>query len=190
MAKEAAEITVAANGSINVAPFGTALPTQIEGALNSAFAELGYVNDDGVTLKAAPNVSGIKSWQSATDTRRLVEARELTAETKFQQWNSDTFVTAFGGGEWTEPSPGTLRFDPPGDTDALAEVSLVIDAHDGDRHHRWVIKRVTVNDEVETNLVRTAEGLLPAVFSALTPDGEDRAWYFLSNDDAAFAASS
>ena len=66
---------------------------------------------------------------------------------------------------------------------------MVIDAIDGDRHFRWVINRGNVADAVATNLVRTGAAVLPVTFTALAPEGADRAWFFLS-DAAEFAAAS
>lgn len=181
----AEQIAVAASGHISVAPIGTTLPTDPTAALDDAFVDLGYVTEDGVTFTAEPTVEDINAWQSATPVRRLVTARALTVTWQGLEWNKDTFALAFGGGTWTEPTSGVYQYDPPADTDALAEYALVIDAADGDKNYRWIVKRGNVTDAVETNLVRSGAALLPVTFSALTPDGEDTAWLFLT-DDAAF----
>lgn len=185
MAQEAAEITVAADGNIYVAPFSGSLtyPDTEDESLDTAFQEMGYASENGVTFTATPDVTDINAWQKATPVRRLVTARALTLATEFLQWNEDTFATVFGGGEWSE-SGGTFRYDPPADTDALAEFAIVIDGYDGERKQRWVVYRANVTEAVETNLVRTGAALLPITFSALTPDDQDRAWYFLSGDTA------
>lgn len=183
MAQEAAEITVAADGNIYVAPYSDSLvlPETEDEALASEFQEMGLASENGVTFTATPDVTDINAWQKATPVRRIVNARTLTLATELLQWNEDTFATVFGGGEWSE-SGGTFRYDPPADTDALAEFAVVIDAFDGDRKQRWVVMRCNATEAVETNLVRTGAALLPVTFSALTPDDADRAWYFLSGD--------
>ena len=56
----------------------------------------------------------------------------------------------------------------------------------GERIDRWVIKRCTVTGDIETQAVRSGPMLLPITLSALTPPGEQRPWYYLSNDDAAY----
>lgn len=185
MSQEASEITVAADGNIWVAPYSDSLvlPETEDEALDGAFTEMGYASENGVTFTATPDVTDINAWQKATPVRRLVNARALTLATEFLQWNEDTFATVFGGGEWSM-SGTTFRYDPPADQDALAEFAVVIDAMDGDRVQRWVVMRCNVTEAVETNLVRTGAALLPVTFSALTPDDADRAWYFLTGDDA------
>lgn len=185
MSNNADEIVVAADGQISVAPFGTVLPTDVSTSLDAAFIELGYVDSSGVTFTATPSVTDVTSWQSATPTRRLVTARALTAAFQLQQFNLETFSLAFGGGEWAETG-GTWRYDPPADTDALSDYSLVIDAEDGDRNMRWVVMRGNVTEAVTTNLTRTAAALLPVTFTALAPSNADRAWYFLT-DSVEFA---
>ena len=52
MANDATKVSVgkpAVDGAVFSAPIGTALPTSTSAALNAAFANLGYVSEDGVT---------------------------------------------------------------------------------------------------------------------------------------------
>ena len=51
-----------ASGAIYAAPIGTALPTDASTALNSAFKELGFVSDDGVTNNATSNSDAVNAW--------------------------------------------------------------------------------------------------------------------------------
>ena len=179
--KNSQELTVAANGAVSVAPFGTALPSDDITVLDPAFLAVGYTSEAGVTFTATPTIVDVNSWQSMTPIRKLVTARALTAAMVLQQWNQETFALAFGGGNWTMVSPGSYRYDPPIDGAALTEYSVVIDAVDGAKNLRWVIKRCSVTDTVTSNLVRTAAAELPVTFTALTPDGQNTSWLFLSN---------
>lgn len=185
MAQTAEEITVALTGNVWIAPYSDTLvlPEDL-GAPDAAFTDMGYTTEDGVTFSATPNVEDIMAWQKATPVRRIVTSREVTIGYTLEQLNLDTFAHAFGGGEWTEPTAGVYRYDPPADADALAEYACIIDFADGDRNGRFVLSRGTVNDAVETNLVRNNAAMLPVSLAGLTPDGEDTAWYFISNDDA------
>ena len=181
MSNSSAELVVAANGHVSVAPFGTALPTEEVSTLNSAFLDVGYVSETGVTFTNTPTVVDVLAWQSMNPIRKLVTARALTAACVLQQWNQETFAVAFGGGTWTMVSPGSYRYDPPVDGAALTEYSVVLDVIDGAKNLRWVIKRCSVTDAVTSNLLRTAAATLPVTFSARTPDGDVTPWYFLSN---------
>jgi hypothetical protein len=184
MSQDSDQITVALSGNVSVAPYssGLVLPTDL-GALDAAFSNLGYTSEDGVTFSATPNIEEIRAWQKATPVRRIVTSRDVAAAFTLEQTNLDTFALAFGGGDWTS-NAGVYRYDPPADEDALAEYACVIDFSDGDRNSRIVIMRSTVNEAVETQLVRNNAAMLPVTLAGLTPDGEDRAWYFLSDDDA------
>lgn len=190
MTQNTKEIKVLAAGDLYIAPVGTKLPTKEDEALDEAFINLGLTSDDGVTFTNGKEVEDIMSWQRTTPSRRIVTSRSYSAAAQLQQYNRENFSLAFGGGEWTEPSAGTFRYDPPADTDALAEYVVVIDAQDGDREDRAVIMRATVEGDVETQFVRNAAALLPVTFSALTPDDADRPWYYLSNDEAFAPAGS
>jgi hypothetical protein len=185
------EITVASFGHIWVARYtsGMSLPTNENSAPGSAFIDIGYVDESGVTFSASPSTEEVTAWQSATPVRRLVTTRALTVSFSMEQWNRQSFALAFGGGTWTVSS-GTYKYVPPGDQDALADYALLIDASDGpDKNYRWIVFRGNVTDAVETNLVRGGAALLPVTFSALAPEGEDTSWEFYT-DDVSFATVS
>jgi len=59
-----------------------------------------------------------------------------------------------------------------------------VDFVDGDKHYRLVIKQGNITDSVETNLARGGASVIPITIEAVTPDGEDRSWYLLSDDEA------
>lgn len=190
MAQDATEITVAADGNLHIAPYGTALPadTGTRVALNAAFFDVGYTSEDGMTFSAGAEVEDIRVWQKATPARRIVTGRSLAVSGSLAQWNEETFAVAFGGGEWNTTSAGVYRYDPPGDSDAITEYSAVLDWADGDNEYRLVVRRATLADDVETQLVRNGPALLPISLTALTPDDADNAWFVVTNN-ANFSAS-
>lgn len=183
------EIVVALDGSVNLAPAGTTLPTSLA-ALDAAFEDLGYQSSDGVTFSVTPNVENIEAWQSATPVRKIVTARTLTLGFSALQWNVSTFAAAYGGGAWTEleapspPDPGLYRYDPPSDEDDLVDYAGVVDFVDGDKNYRLVVKQANITEAVETNLARGGAAVIPITIEAITPDGADTSWYLLSDDPA------
>lgn len=190
---DATEIRIAKNGSINVAPVGTALPdgstaTDVDGDLDSAFVNLGYASEDGVGLNVTPEFLEVPAWQARTPVRRELQAQALSSTFTLLQWNAETVQYAFGGGAITEPSPGIYRYDFPEEEDALDERSLVIDWRDGASKFRLVVPRGNVSEGVDTNLVRTAAQTLGITHSALEPD--DGGLAYILSDDAAFGTGS
>ena len=192
MALNATEITVAANGSIYVAPVGTTLPakhTDPTAGLNAAFGyALGYASEDGVTFSATPDVTDIGAWQSKDPVRRLVTATENSVSTELMQWNEKTFPLVFGGGEVTEAG-GFYTYTPPAADEGLAEVSVIIDWNDGDKNYRLVIPRANATEGTETQLQRGASANLALTLKALAPAAGVDVWY-LNTDDPAFAVGS
>lgn len=181
---DATELVVASSGSIHVAPVGTALPTSESAALNAAFVDLGYATEDGVSLSVSPDIAEFMAWQSRQAVRRELTTQEITLSFSLEQWNANSIVLAFGGGEVTTPTAGHYRYDFPAEGDALDERTLVVDWEDGDRNFRIVVARGNVTDAVDTTVTRGQLAVLPIAFKALQPDDGSATAYILSDDHA------
>lgn len=192
MAQNSDQIKVAAKGGLYLARFDDAptLPTDLTSALDAAFSEVGYSSDDGVMFTKSEATEDVNVWQKQTPARKIVTSRDFSVATSLVQWDRDNVAVAMGGGEWSEPKPGVFRFDPPADYDPLTDWVAVIETVDGDRIDRYVVEKCNITGDVETQAVRNAAQLLPITLSALTPDGKDRPWFYLSNDEAAYAVGS
>jgi len=51
------------DSSVNLAPFGTTLPTTIDGALDAAFEDVGWINPDGMTESLGGSVEKKRGFQ-------------------------------------------------------------------------------------------------------------------------------
>lgn len=182
MAKDVDEIVVGADGTIWVAPVGTAAPADESAAPGAGWTDLGYASEDGATFRDGKTLEVIPVWQLFHPARRIVTARDTNVAFTLRQWNPDTVSLAFGGGVVTEVTAGHYKLTPPAAGD-LDERSLLLDWHDGAKDYRLVIVRGMVTENVETKLVRNAAGDLPITFAVNGSDVGDP-WYLLSNDPA------
>lgn len=178
------QIVVGANGSIAVAPTGTVAPADAVAALPAAAVDLGYADEDGLTFTDGKTLEPINVWQSFYAARQIVTGKESSLAFNLVQWNGDTVPLAFGGGAVVEDSPGNYRYTPPA-PGTIDERMAIATWQDGNRNYRLIIPRVVVSEDVETNLTKSAAGLLPITLGVLGSEGVDP-WYLLT-DDPAFA---
>lgn len=184
MAKNAEETRVAGTGSIYIAAHGAAIPSSWDDAIPSAYAELGYTNEDGVTFKDEPTIDRKTAWQSFYPIRILETARMASAAFSLEQWNADTLKVAAGGG--TVSTAGTGSKFTPHAAGTVAEWTVIIDIVDGTITDRYVIPKAMTVSGLETALNRTDLAELPVELEALGVDGDDP-WYMYTSDTTAFA---
>ena len=182
--KDVDEIVVGANGTVRVAPVGTAAPADEDAAPGAGWVDLGYVNEDGVTFRDAKTLEVISVWQLFHAARRIVTGRDTSVDFVLRQWGKDQVPFAFGGGTVSTLSAGHHKFTPP-EPETIDERALMVDWADGTKNYRLVIARGMVTDAVETNIVRTSAADLPISFAVNGSDAGDP-WYLLT-DDPAFA---
>lgn len=180
---DAEQLVIGGTATAWVAPVGTPLPSNVSSALNSSFRSLGYTGEDGVKFTDEKTVKDIRAHQSFYPIRRVVEARTGSVEFTMLEWDYKTIPFAFGGGTWSEPSPGLFRYLPP-DPEALDERCMVIDIADGDILHRITIPKGLVTSNTEATFTRAAETPLKVTFS-ITADGTNKPWIYDTNSPGA-----
>jgi hypothetical protein len=187
MSQNAAEVRIAGNGGLYVAPVGTALPTDPTEALNAAFIELGYSSEDGVTMTPARTIEKIKAWQSRQPVRTSVTEESITISTSLMQWNESTIAMFFGGGSVAVAS-GVYTYTPPA-AGEIDERALVLEWIDGEYTYRLVSERAAASELGEVQLTSTAAAMLPITLELLAPTGDVLTTPFIIiTDDPAFAA--
>jgi hypothetical protein len=90
------------SGAVFRAPAGTTLPTDATTALAAAFAELGYVSEDGVTNSNTPESNEIKDWGGQTV---LVVENSITDDfvfTLIESLNPNVLKARYGDSKVTE----------------------------------------------------------------------------------------
>lgn len=183
MANNADNIVIGGTGTISVAPAGTTLPTTLDGALNAAFTEVGFVTEDGVAFSDKREIDGVAAWQSGgRRVRSWVKARESALSAELMEWTGDNLVLAFGGGTVTHAG-GDFKFTPPTEDDALAEYAVVVDIVDGAESYRIVVANAVVENEVKTSFSGEGAATLPIEFT-VQDDGANDPWVVYSDNVA------
>ena len=164
------EVRLAPNGSVSVAPPGTPLPTTATMALNGAFKNLGYIDEDGVSITPGVELTDINMWQSAVPVK--VTLNTVSFEVKFNmgQVNQDTWSLYFFVASWVN-NFGQAKLIVPS-SPGSQEKSLVIAWQDefGD-DTRLVIPTAVLADREALQLVRNNAQLTGVTFRALDTSG-------------------
>lgn len=181
MTQTAEELFVGATGSVHVAPAGTPMPSDVDEALNGAFVELGFTNEEGAKFRDGKTTARVGVWQRFNPARIIVTERSSVVNFALRQWNRDTVELAYGGGTFSATANGT-KYEPP-DPAELDERALVLRVVDGLKVVRFCIPNGLVTEDVESDFMRTDAADLPIAFEALATDDDDKPWFLLGNDE-------
>lgn len=136
--------------AIYLAPIGTPLPTTIDGALDSAFEDVGWLHSDGITETPTGSKSEIRGHQGQRVVRTRMEtpgttiafhALESKAQTRSLRY-IESDVTSSGGVRKATRSPGQR-------VSARAAVIDIFDADDVTVKERWVFPRIEITPDGE-----------------------------------------
>jgi len=188
IALDSSSILIAGNGSVNVAPLGTALPTDSSTALNAAFLNLGYVSEDGATISDSKTKEPVRAWQSFYAIKNVVTESDLRISFVLLQWDAATVPLAFGGGVIAETAPGSgeWRYTPP-PPEQIDERALVLEWQFDAATFRLVTPRMQVAEGIETQLARASTAQLPIVLTAMGTEGVDA--YTIYTDHPSWATT-
>lgn len=161
MALSAANLVVGNSGTVLWGTTGIAEPTSATASVAS-YNDLGFLDEDGVTISSSPSITDFNVWQSRQPGRRAVNAQAISVAGNLAEWNAQSVPKVFGGGALTT---GTYSF--PTDTDALDEFAVVVDVVDGTDKHRFTFSRASQTEEVSVQFNRTNLAVLPFNFGVL-----------------------
>lgn len=186
MANDADNVIVAANGLVALADVDDSptLPTDATTALDGAFTEVGYIDDEGVNFAPEIAVDDIPAWQSLSPVRTVLTAYHLNVSMNLMEWIEQNLVLAFGGGVFVDNADGTWDFQLPAPGERKTYV-MVIEGHDGDERYRIVLERVELQDTGDITFNKGEASMFPITVKALAAtDGRPGSIYG-STEDAA-----
>ncbi len=128
------------SGAVFTAPGGTSLPTSASATLNSAFKDMGFVSEDGVTKSTSISTTTIKEWGGApvlvTQDEKIISVKLKLIEYK----RKDVHSFVHGSANVTEPSTGAvtvkINAEDPGEQAIVIDMTLR-----GNIDYRMVIPR-------------------------------------------------
>jgi len=132
--------------AIHLAAVGTTLPTTIDGELDPAFEDVGWLHSDGITEALTGSKTEIRGHQGARVVRTRIEtpgttiafvALESKAQTKALRY-SESGVSTTGGVRKSTRSTGQK-------VAARAAVVDVFDADDTSIKERWIFERIEIS---------------------------------------------
>lgn len=180
MAEQSSQVHLASFGHVYIAPLGTTMPTDVTTVLNAAFAELGYLSEDGVSVTPNVDTNDIKAWQTPVPVKTVVTSVGLQCKFSMMQITSDTTAAYFFGSAWTRIS-GTLGKLIFSSTVSTQERCLVIEWTDEVGNvNRLCFGRGMLTDRDAMQLQRTENLAFGVTFEALDLNGQ--LGYLLSSD--------
>lgn len=96
MANSATNVLVGVTGSVYFAPAATAVPTTVGGSLNGAFADVGYISEDGVTTSTSTDTNDIRAWQNGDIVRRIQTSHDFSVSFSMLETNSRSLELYYG----------------------------------------------------------------------------------------------
>jgi hypothetical protein len=95
MTATATNVRVGVTGAVYHAATGTALPTTAVVALNVAFADVGYISDDGITQEIGTDSKEIVAWGGDT-VRKVQTSHDLTYKFTMIEANPESKLVYYG----------------------------------------------------------------------------------------------
>lgn len=114
-------------GAILRAPVGTKLPTTYSETLDTAFKNLGYVSEDGVTNGNSPSGDKVRAWGGATVLNFMEDKPDTFKMKLIEAFNPDVLKTIYGEKNVTVADNG--------------DISLAATAEDPEQYS-WVVDMI------------------------------------------------
>ena len=160
MALDSTKVQVAITGGVYHADSGTAVPSDATTALDVAFAEVGFISEDGITETLEDSRETIRAWQNSTRVREVRSDFAVTYAFTMLETNAESLALYYGADNVT--SVASVQVAP----DNSGRRSFVFQIVDGDVDIRIVIPNGEVTERGEVTYVGTDAIAYPVTVSA------------------------
>jgi hypothetical protein len=170
MANVSTEVRLAPGGSVYVADIGTTLPTTATMALNAAFDDLGYLDEDGVTISPSADFTDIMMWQSSVPVKTTLDTITLEIQFNMGQTNLTTWGLYFFVTDFTN-NFGQAKLEIPSNPGSQEKALIVEWTDDEGDQTRLVFPRAVLTDRESLQLVRNDATIAGVTFRCLDSNG-------------------
>lgn len=137
-------------GAVHFAPLGTTLPTDATTALDSAFVDLGYVSEDGLTNNNSPESDTVKAWGGDTVLNLQTDRPDTFALTLIEAMNQNVLKAIYGESNVTVDNDGNVSVQ--ATAEDMSSGAWVFDMIlKGGRAKRVVVPNGTISELGEIN---------------------------------------
>lgn len=149
MATDAALVEVAATGAVYVATLGASPPANATAAWSTAWGELGYMNEDGVTENPSLDVEEITAWQSGAIVRRVITGSGLEFSFTAIETNLRTIDLYYPGSVITQLAGPPVETKHDIKLPVATPKAFGFDVVDGTKRIRIIVPRAQLSDRAE-----------------------------------------
>lgn len=175
MTLDSTNVRVAVTGAISMCPLGTTGPTNADSSLGTAFNDLGYAGEDGVTETRDRSTETIQGWQRGDIVREVVTEASVTYTFILIETKKETVELYYGS--TVDGTDGSIVIIP---ANTGGRHGFVIDVIDGDDFIRaWVPQGevVEVGDQVYANGEAIGYEVTIRCYHDNTIGGSVKKWY-------------
>ena len=177
MAGTSENVRIWTSADVYVAPEGTALPTDINTALNSAFDPVGYISqDDAISLEFTSDDTDHYAYGSIYIRKTSIKAKTTLSFTALEDTDI-VYQLAYPGSDAESAGGVTVRTTRPKNL-GLAIVAMVVELTDGTITKRLAIPRAQVTIAGSASLSDNEMAGVPMVVDMLGATGNDDQTYF------------
>ena len=167
------EVRAAPNGHVSIADPLTAAPTDVTTPLPVAWSELGYIDQEGVTITPGIELEDIMMWQSAAVVKQLLKSASFEVSFTMGQINRTTTGVYFLGSTWTSNGTTAVLSVPSAPQISSNEFALCVEWDDGEGYNtRFYSGRGSIGEREAMQLSRSDVVKLGITYKVLDNSGD------------------